>query len=71
MESFSYEGRCGICISRHLKEVLAWAVVKYFRFSNNVILLKTVTTKPPKNKAILNLKIILYTYIALWALVNV
>ena len=37
-ECFNYED--GICISRHLKEVLVWAIVKYFWFSNNVILLK-------------------------------
>ena len=30
MEHFSYEGGCGINISRCLKEVLAWAIVKYF-----------------------------------------
>ena len=36
MECFSYEGGCGIHISRHLKEVLAWVVVKYFQFSNNL-----------------------------------
>ena len=29
-------------VVRHLKEVLVWAVVKYFWFSNNVMLLKTV-----------------------------
>ena len=36
MECIGYEGGCGICISRCLKEVLAWAVVKYFLFGNNL-----------------------------------
>ena len=57
-ECFRYEGGCGIFISRHLKEVLSWAIFKYFQFSNNVIV---ITTNLPKNKAVLNLKIILYT----------
>ena len=41
-----------------IKEVLAQAMNKHFKFSNNVKLLKTVLSK---NKAILNIKIILYT----------
>ena len=40
MECFSYEGGHGIHIGRHLKEVLALVVVKYFWFNNNVVLLK-------------------------------
>ena len=39
MEYFSYEGGCGICISRHLKEVLVLVLVKYFILLITVILL--------------------------------
>ena len=42
MEHFGYEVGYGVHILRCLKEVLVYAVVKYFRFSNNVILIKTV-----------------------------
>ena len=28
MEHFSYKGECGIYISRHLKQELAWAIDK-------------------------------------------
>ena len=40
--------------------MLAWAVVKYFQFSNDVVLIKmrSYTTTLLKNKAMLNLKII-------------
>ena len=42
MERFSYEGGCGICTYigaiNYNEEVLAWAVVKYFQFSNKMLL---------------------------------
>ena len=38
MEHFSYEG---VQIEA-IKEVLAWAMKKYFQFSNNTMLLKTI-----------------------------
>ena len=37
MEGWSYEGECGIRVSRHLKEVLIWAVQKYFWFNYYVM----------------------------------
>ena len=40
------------------KEVLAWAVVKYFWFSNDILLIKIVILL---NYSRINLKIILYT----------
>ena len=58
---FSYEGECGVHILRHLKEVLAWGVVKYFWFSNNGILLKTVVPLSYQRIKAFKLKIILYT----------
>ena len=39
-----------------IKEVLAWAMNKYFQFSNNIVLLKTISYVP-KNKAVLSFKI--------------
>ena len=45
-----------------LKEVLACVVAKYF--SNKLVLLKSYATRLPKNKAILNLKIII-VYVAM------
>ena len=39
MEHFSYEGGCGIRASIYLKEVLPWAVINKYQFSNNGILL--------------------------------
>ena len=34
-----------------IKKVLAWAMTKYFQFSNNTMLLKNnCTTRLPKNK---------------------
>ena len=43
-----------------IKKVWAQAMNKHFQFNNNVVL-KSSTTKPPKNKAVLSFKIILYT----------
>ena len=69
MERFSYEGGCDICIQKYLTEVLAWAIVKHFRFSNDAVLLETVNaTKLPKNKAVSNNNIV---YIAMWSLITV
>ena len=51
MKHFSYEGGCDVCISRQ-----AWAMNKHLQFSNNVVL-KSSTTKLPKNKAILSSKL--------------
>ena len=47
-----------ICISRHLKEELAWAIDKQFWLIISITLFKRVsyTTKKLKNKAIFNLK---------------
>ena len=46
---------CVICVSRHLKEELAWATDKQFQV---IRLIKTVSynTEGLKNKAVLNLK---------------
>ena len=43
-----------VCVSRHLKEELAWAMDKWFWVISNKMLFKTVsyTTKNLKNKAI-------------------
>ena len=59
-QCFSYEGGCGVSISKHLKEALAWAVVKYFWFGNDVILLKAF--EPLVNDVVL-FKIVETTYI--------
>ena len=51
MEYFSYNGKCGICVSRCLKEELAWAPDKRFWFASDVMLLKAVI---PARKALKN-----------------
>ena len=47
-----------VCISRCLKEELAWAIDKRLRVVSNKMLFKTVlrTTKKLTNKTVLNLK---------------
>ena len=60
-ERFSYEVGFDVCISKRLKEVLAWAVGKYFWFSNNVILLKSYQRFELKNNIV---------HVAMWSLVT-
>ena len=45
-----------VCMSRHLKEELAWAIDKWFWAISNTMLqyLNSYTTKNLKNKAVLN-----------------
>ena len=44
MECFSYEGGCGVRISRQSKKCwLAWAMNNYFQFINNVMLITLVS----------------------------
>ena len=47
-----------VCVSRRLKEELAWVIDKWLRVISNKILFKTVVPciKKLKNKAVLNLK---------------
>ena len=45
MEHLSYEGGCGLCISRQLKK-------KYFQFSNNIIQLYPLSYQRIKLKII-------------------
>ena len=66
MGCFSYEGGCGIYISRHLK-VLTWAVVKYFWFSNDAVLLKTAMLLSYQRIKLENN----IMYVAMWSLVTV
>ena len=45
-EHFSYKGGVAyvnVCVSRHLKEELAWAIDKRFRVVSYKMLFKTVT----------------------------
>ena len=51
-----------VCVSRHLKEELAWAIDKQLWV---IMLFKTVsyTTKEVKNEALLSLKLILYVFL--------
>ena len=62
MKQFSYKGRYGVHISRHLKEELAWAIDKQLQVINNKM---SYTTKELRNKPILILK----QYIAMRSLV--
>ena len=48
MEHFSYNGGCGACIIRHIKEYLTWALDKQLQ-----VILNSYTTKELKNKAVL------------------
>ena len=65
MEHFGYEGVCGIYITRHLKKCChGLRMNKYFQFSNNIMLLKTL-------KAILRFTITYIKYVAMWSLVAV
>ena len=43
MECFSYKGGCGVHVSRHMKEWLAWAIDKLLWYISIEMLLKTVT----------------------------
>ena len=47
-----------VCVSRRLKDELAWVIDKRLRAISNKMLFKTVvaTTEKLKNKAVLNLK---------------
>ena len=60
MEHFSYKSGYGICVSRHLKEELAWDIDQQFHII--VILFKVIsyTTKELKSKVVLTFKAILY-----------
>ena len=59
-----------VCITRLLKEELAWATDKWLQVISNIILFKAVnyTTKKLKNKAAISLNNILC--IAMWSLVT-
>ena len=48
MKHLNYKGGCDIFVLRCLKEELAWAVDKQFRFISNVILLKNKANYKPK-----------------------
>ena len=49
MECFSYKGRCGIHVLRHLKVELAWAIDKWLIWF--IMLFTTILyTKELKNK---------------------
>ena len=41
-EHCCHEGGYGMCVSRNLKEELAWAKDKLFRIISNIMLFKTV-----------------------------
>ena len=57
MEHFSYKGGCGVCVSRLLKEELAWVIDKRLWVISNKMLFKTILPlKKLKNKAILNIE---------------
>ena len=44
MECFSYKGRCGIHVLKHLKVELAWAIDKWqIWFISNTILFTTIS----------------------------
>ena len=45
-----------VCISKHVKEELAWAVHKQLRVVSNEMLFKTVIPQKTKEKVVLNLK---------------
>ena len=56
---FSYKGGWGVlnvCVSRRLRQEMAWAIDKWLRVSSITMLSKAVsyTTKNLKNKAVLN-----------------
>ena len=59
MEHLRSKGGCGVHVSKHLKEKLAWAIDKGFHFISN---LKTIT--PLRNKAALSLNDIIC--VAMW-----
>ena len=58
----------GVCISKSLKEKLAWATYKWLQVISNIMLFKSYTTKKLKNKAVLSLNNIVC--IAMWSLVT-
>ena len=57
----------GVCVSKSLKEELAWATYKQLQVISNIMLFKSYTTKKLKNK-VLSLNNIVC--IAVWSLVT-